>query len=60
MTVRTLEPKFCPFCGAKSIKFVHLVPRCTSCRAVFLVDFFRYARKSPKRKVATAPAEEQL
>lgn len=39
---------FCPFCGAKNIKRVQYIPRCVDCRAVFLVNFLRYARKSPR------------
>ena len=34
----------CPYCGAGAIKFVGLVPRCTSCRAVFHLMFSRYVR----------------
>jgi hypothetical protein len=38
--------RFCPFCGAESIKFVQGVPRCKSCRAVFFLTFNRWTRKS--------------
>jgi ribosomal protein L37AE/L43A len=40
--------RFCPFCGAESVKFVLGVPRCKSCKAVFFLTFNRYARKSPR------------
>lgn len=43
-------PKYCPYCGCAPLKFVGTVPRCTTCRAVFHLQFSRVARKSPKTK----------
>lgn len=37
---------YCPFCGSDAVKHVRGVPRCGACRAVFLVDFSRYTRRS--------------
>lgn len=39
--------KFCPYCGSSSLKFVGMVPRCLTCRAVFHLMFSRWTRKSP-------------
>ena len=41
------ELKFCPYCGAPSIKVQRGVPRCMSCRAVFHLMFGRYMRRAP-------------
>ena len=41
------DPKFCPYCGSDALKFVGMVPRCMTCRAVFHLQFSRRARASP-------------
>jgi hypothetical protein len=42
------KPAFCPYCGSEHLAFRMNVPRCLSCRAVFILMFCRYTRKSRK------------
>lgn len=42
--------RYCPYCGSPKIKFVGRVPRCIECRAVFIICYSRYARRSPTKR----------
>lgn len=45
--------KFCPFCGSPDLKFLPgPMPRCMTCRTVFLISYTRNVRKSPGKKIS--------
>lgn len=55
------KERFCPFCGSDKIKFVGKIPRCMSCRTVFIIGLTRKMKQAPckRNKPSPKPSDSQ-